>query len=468
MLRRDRQIRMQTQQLADAVFFGISLWLAFVFRLNPAINVLLNQWFGAMDIDTAALEKNNWLYFAVGVAAPLVLEAQRFYDQPPLAPRWKILWPLIKSCFLINIGLILAVYAFHLVVPRGVTTFFGAISFILMWGKEEVFRLVIKSKFGQSQYKRRFILAGAQEELNRMTHDLEGKRDDTIAIVAQFNLSHPLPELIQLLHDHAISGVILSAKRTYFEQIENVIKACELEGVEVWLVADFFTTQISKTTFDELLGRPLLVFSTVPEASLQGVFKQILDFFGALVLLILLSPVFVAIILALRFGSRGPVFFRQQRSGINGAPFTLYKFRTMVTNAEQFKHELEAMNEMRGPVFKVTNDPRITRIGKVLRRFSLDELPQLWNVLCGEMSLVGPRPLPVDEVKRFNDLAHRRRLSVKPGLTCLWQISGRNKISDFKDWVRLDLEYIDNWSLWLDLKILFKTIPAVFVGTGAK
>jgi len=140
----------------------------------------------------------------------------------------------------------------------------------------------------------------------------------------------------------------------------------------------------------------------------------------------------------------------------------------MVTNAEQFKHELAAMNEMTGPVFKLTNDPRVTPIGKLLRKYSLDELPQLFNILRTEMSLVGPRPLPVDEVQRFDNLAHRRRLSVKPGLTCLWQISGRNQISDFKEWVRLDLEYIDHWTLWLDLKILLLTIPVVVRGTGAK
>ena len=140
----------------------------------------------------------------------------------------------------------------------------------------------------------------------------------------------------------------------------------------------------------------------------------------------------------------------------------------MVTNAEQYQHELAAMNEMSGPVFKVTNDPRVTPVGKWLRKYSLDELPQLFNVVRTEMSQAGPRPLPVDEVKRFENLAHRRRLSVKPGLTCLWQISGRNSISDFREWVRLDLEYIDNWSLWLDVKILLRTIPAVFTGAGAK
>ena len=154
--------------------------------------------------------------------------------------------------------------------------------------------------------------------------------------------------------------------------------------------------------------------------------------------------------------------------GRDGREFSMWKLRTMVTDAEQRKHELEAMNEMTGPVFKVTRDPRITPVGKVLRKFSIDEFPQLFNVLRGEMSLVGPRPLPVDEVKRFNDLAHRRRLSVKPGLTCLWQVSERNDVSDFKDWVRLDLEYIDNWSLWLDLKILWRTVPVVITGAGAK
>ena len=219
-----------------------------------------------------------------------------------------------------------------------------------------------------------------------------------------------------------------------------------------------------------MLGRPLLIFRTAPETSWPGLVKQAMDFCGAFLLLLLLFviPVIPIIALVIKLSTPGPVLFRQQRSGLNGAPFTLYKFRTMVTNAEQFKHELEAMNEMSGPVFKVTNDPRVTQVGRFLRRYSLDELPQLWNVLRGEMSLVGPRPLPVDEVRRFNDFAHRRRLSVKPGLTCLWQVQGRNEISDFKDWVRLDLEYIDNWSLWLDIKILLRTIPAVFTATGAK
>jgi exopolysaccharide biosynthesis polyprenyl glycosylphosphotransferase len=302
-----------------------------------------------------------------------------------------------------------------------------------------------------------------------MRGELQQHTGEGVEVVAELDLVEtPVQQIVSLLHDHSIFGVILSAKHTNFEQVEYVIRACELEGIEVWLIADFFSTQISRTSFDELLGRPLLIFRTAPETSWHGLIKQLMDMVGSLLLLILLSPVFLLVAIAIKISSPGPVFFQQQRSGLSGSPFTLYKFRTMVTNAEQFKHELAAMNEMSGPVFKITNDPRVTPIGKFLRKYSLDELPQLFNVFRAEMSLVGPRPLPVDEVRRFENLAHRRRLSMKPGLTCLWQISGRNQISDFKEWVRLDLEYIDNWSLWLDLKILLLTIPVVLRGTGAK
>jgi len=398
-----------------------------------------------------------------------VLELQGFYNRPILGPRRAILWPLFKGCALISIGLVLALYVLHLNVPRIVIGWFGCLSFALVYLKEEILCSVYKSKLAQAQYKRRFILVGASNEIARLRHELEKQSDESIAIVGQFDfIEAPLQQLIELLHEHSASGVIVSAKQAYFERVESVIKVCELEGVEAWLVADFFGTQIARASLDELFGHPLLVFRTAPETSWQSLAKLLMDFFGAFVLLFACAIPMLAVALLIKLTSPGPALFRQQRSGLNGAPFTLYKFRTMVTNAEQFKHELEAMNEMRGPVFKVTNDPRITRIGKWLRRYSLDELPQLFNVLRGEMSLVGPRPLPVDEVKRFNDLAHRRRLSVKPGITCLWQISGRNQITDFKEWVRLDLEYIDNWSLWLDLKILLRTVPAVFGATGAK
>ena len=274
--------------------------------------------------------------------------------------------------------------------------------------------------------------------------------------------------MIELVHEHYVSGVLLTARQADLEYVENVIKVCETEGVEAWLLADFFAPQIARASFDEMFGHPLLVFRTTPETSWQMIAKMLLDFSGALAATIVSAIPMLIVAAFVKLTSPGPVFFRQQRSGLNGAPFNIFKFRTMMTNAEQIQHELAAMNEMSGPVFKITNDPRLTPIGRFLRKTSLDELPQFFNVLRGEMSLVGPRPLPVNEVKRFNDLSHRRRLSVKPGLTCLWQIGGRSKITDFDEWVRLDLEYIDSWSFWLDLKILLLTLPAVLRGTGAK
>ena len=196
--------------------------------------------------------------------------------------------------------------------------------------------------------------------------------------------------------------------------------------------------------------------------------KRLVDLVISLAALNVLIPVFLCFAAAIRIDSPGPALFTQVRSGRRGRTFTMLKFRSMVTNAAMRQNELQAFNIMSGPVFKVENDPRITELGRFLRRTSLDELPQLWNVLLGDMSLVGPRPLPVYETERFENLAHRRRLSVKPGITGLWQIKGRNEVKQFEDWVKLDLEYIDNWSIWLDLKILLETIPIVLQGLGAK
>jgi exopolysaccharide biosynthesis polyprenyl glycosylphosphotransferase len=466
MLQRDLQIRTQVHQLADACLFAASFWLAYAVRGN----VDFSDWLG-LDPIPPDMIKNVWLLFFVLVpAAPLVLESQGFYNRPAMNSRKALIWPLLRGSGIVTVGIVLSLFFFKAPAPRGVAFIFILFSCALVWLKEEILAAVLRSPVAKAQYKRRVIVAGTPTETNRLSQALKARAGDEIEIVAEYNLTESsLPHLIELLHEHSASNVLVSSKHTNFERVEQIIQLCETEGVEAWLAADFFATQIARASFDEIYGRPIIVFRSTPETSWQMYAKQLLDFSGAAVALILVgSWLFPLIAIAIRLTSKGPVFFRQQRSGLNGAPFSIYKFRTMATNAEQFKHELAAMNEMSGPVFKLTNDPRITPVGRWLRKFSLDELPQLFNVLRGEMSLVGPRPLPVDEVRRFNDLAHRRRLSVKPGLTCLWQVSGRNKISDFKDWVRLDLQYIDNWSIWLDLTILLRTIPAVLMGTGAK
>jgi exopolysaccharide biosynthesis polyprenyl glycosylphosphotransferase len=463
MLRRHHQIRMQIHQLMDACLFAVGFWLAYVFRSDPNVMYLFDL------KPVAPFGSFVWLYLILIPGAPLVLEAQGFYNRQLLCPRKEILWPLFKGCLFTALGLVLILFCFRTLIARSILIWFGGISFLLVLIKEELIRALARSKIGQAQYRRRFILVGTPEETARMQSQFSERAPEGVDILAQLDLNaKPVDQLVRMLHEYSVNGVILSSRHSYFEQVEAVIRACELEGVEAWLVADFFKTQISRTTFDEFYGQPVMVFRSAPETSWQGVLKQLVDLVGALVMLIVLSPIFLAVAIGVRLTSPGPIFFRQQRSGLNGSPFTIYKFRTMVTDAEQRKHELESMNEMTGPVFKVSKDPRITPFGRFLRKYSIDELPQLYNVVRGEMSLVGPRPLPVDEVKRFHDLAHRRRLSVKPGLTCLWQISGRNNMSDFRDWVRLDLEYIDNWSLWLDFKILWRTVPAVLAGTGAK
>src|ERR1043166_5869841 len=425
MLRRDRLIRMQIHQLMDACLCALSFWLAYLLRSNPDILDMFN-----LD-PISPFKAHVWLLVVLMPAGPLILEAQGFYSRPLVCSRGTTFWLLFKGCFFTTLVLILAHFfsprAMSNLVARSVIIWSGGIIFGLILLKEELLRLAFQSKLGQAQYRRRFILVGTGEETARMRAELKDKSHEAIEILAELDLNTtPLQNLVDMLHEYSVNGVILSTKHAYFEQAEAVIRACELEGVEAWLVAEL------------------------------------------LVMFLLAWWLFPLIALVIKLTSPGPVLFRQQRSGLNGHPFTIYKFRTMVTNAEQFQHELAAMNEMRGPVFKLSKDPRITPVGRFLRKFSIDEWPQFYNVLRGEMSLVGPRPLPVDEVKRFHDLAHRRRLSVKPGLTCLWQVSGRNDVSDFKDWVRLDLEYIDNWSLWLDLKILWRTVPAVLAGTGAK
>jgi len=467
MLQRDRLIRTQVQQLADASLFAMSFWLAYCVR---GMSFFPDE-LGLEKIQPESFNQVVWLYFALVPAAPLVLESQGFYNRPVITRRPVIFWPLLRSCFFVTIGLVLLVFLFKKSdsAPRGVMILFGLISFALVWAKEELLAVALRSRLAKSQFHRRIILAGIPAETAKLRREITANSGEGMEVAAEFNLSGaPVQQLIELLHEHSVSGVFVTARHAQLERVESVLRLCEVEGVEAWLVADFFATQIARASFDEMFGHPLLVFRTTPETSWQIITKLLLDFFGALVLVIVTSPLMLAIALAVKFASPGPAFFRQQRSGLNGAPFEIFKFRTMTSNAEQLKHELAAMNEMTGPVFKVTNDPRITPFGKWLRKWSLDELPQLFNVLRGEMSLVGPRPLPVDEVKRFSDLAHRRRLSVKPGLTCLWQVQGRNQISDFKEWVRLDLEYIDNWSIWLDLKILLLTPPAVLRATGAK
>jgi exopolysaccharide biosynthesis polyprenyl glycosylphosphotransferase len=258
--------------------------------------------------------------------------------------------------------------------------------------------------------------------------------------------------------------IALPVKSNY-AQIQRVVESCERVGVELKYFPDLFAVSRARHSFDGEDEQPAMRLQLVADDH-RLMIKRALDLAGAACGLMALSPLLLACALAVKFTSPGPIVFAQPRYGRNRRLFRMYKFRTMVQDAERLQGSLEAQNEAQGPVFKIRSDPRVTRVGRVMRRLSLDELPQLVNVLQGDMSLVGPRPLPVRDVSRFSDTWLMRRFSVKPGLTCLWQVNGRSDV-DFDRWVRLDLDYIDNWSLGLDMRILFKTVPVVLWGRGA-
>jgi exopolysaccharide biosynthesis polyprenyl glycosylphosphotransferase len=273
-----------------------------------------------------------------------------------------------------------------------------------------------------------------------------------------------LDALEGLLMHRAIDEVVIALPmKSCYSQIQDAIAACQRVGVRARYLADIFT-HTSPAAGDGLAFS--LVEVPIARDDYRLLIKRVVDVVGSAAGLILLSPLFLTVALAIKATSSGPVFFAGERYGYNRRRFRMYKFRTMVQDAESLQHLYEDMNEVSGPIFKIRNDPRITSIGRLLRRTSIDELPQLINVLVGDMSLVGPRPMATRDVLRFTESALMRRFSVRPGITCIWQVSGRSNLG-FDDWIALDLRYIDQWSLGLDFLILLRTIPAVLKGTGA-
>ncbi|HET7710724.1 MAG TPA: sugar transferase, partial [Thermoanaerobaculia bacterium] len=286
---------------------------------------------------------------------------------------------------------------------------------------------------------------------------------------SRYRIFGSVPDLKRILEGALISEpideIVFAVTRKKLDEMKQIFLLCEELGIRTRVAMNFFQNHVARIEIEELEGVPFLTFTTTPSNETHLALKRALDIAVSFLLLMLALPVIVLVSAAIKVTSPGSVLFKQKRIGLNGRMFTLYKFRTMIEDAHERRGEVRHLNEMTGPVFKAKSDPRVTRVGKILRRFSLDELPQLWNVLKGDMSLVGPRPPIPEEVASYHRW-HRRRLSMKPGLTCLWQISGRNNI-DFDRWMQLDLQYIDNWSPSLDLKILLRTIPAVLSGRGA-
>jgi exopolysaccharide biosynthesis polyprenyl glycosylphosphotransferase len=274
-----------------------------------------------------------------------------------------------------------------------------------------------------------------------------------------------LSRLAELLENNVLDEVIFAVSRDHLDVIQPAVQLCEEQGIEVKICLNFFQAGIGRMSMDEVSGLPALAFSTTPTDEVALVLKRAFDIAASAIMLVLAAPLFAAVSIAIKLDSPGPIFFRQRRVGLHGRDFIFFKFRSMCMDAEAKLESLRQLNEVTGPVFKMRQDPRVTRVGRFLRRTSIDELPQFWNVLRGEMSVVGPRPPMPDEVRKYKPW-QRRRLSMKPGITCTWQVSGRSDV-DFDRWMQLDLAYIDNWSLWNDVQICFRTIPAVLTSRGA-
>jgi exopolysaccharide biosynthesis polyprenyl glycosylphosphotransferase len=365
-------------------------------------------------------------------------------------------------------------------VSRAVIIIFAALDFLALAGLRLGVLWYFQRALRKGEYFRRILIVGSGTRARRLAETLLQHSEWGIRIVGHLDtdptrVGDPVldssvlgtvGDISSVLKGNVIDEVILAIPRAMIPDVDKIAQACEEEGVRLSLMADVFAVHVARTRLLELGGIPLLTLDPVAQEEWQLLVKRFVDLIIASLMIPVLLPVIGLIALGIKLDSRGPVFFTQARVGLHKRRFRMLKFRTMVAGADQLQSTLEHLNEAEGPIFKIANDPRITRVGRFLRRSSLDELPQILHVLTGEMSLVGPRPMSLRDVDRFDQGIQRKRFSVKPGLTCLWQVSGRSTLP-FSKWLELDLDYIEHWSLGLDLKILFQTIPAVLSGKGA-
>ncbi|MGH9841998.1 MAG: sugar transferase [Blastocatellia bacterium] len=358
-------------------------------------------------------------------------------------------------------------------VTRGLLLTFWLLASIWLFAWRLLKRVVLRKVRLRGRNLHHVIIAGAGPRGQRLAGNLNNHPELGLNLLGFVDdlkapgVIGPLENLAQILADNVVDELMIALPvKDFYTQINEITRIAEEQGVVVRFCSELFNLRRARARAEQLDDLPVFTLHTAPLSAWRGACKRMIDIAGAAALLIVFSPPMLLVALLIKLTSPGPVLFAQERLGLNKQRFRMFKFRTMVADAEEQQKKLEAFNEAEGPVFKMKGDPRVTPVGRWLRKTSLDELPQFFNVLRGELSLVGPRPLPVRDFERFNEYWFNRRFSVKPGITCIWQVSGRSETS-FDQWIRQDLEYIDEWSLALDLKILLKTIPAVLRGTGA-
>ncbi|MBM3728437.1 MAG: sugar transferase [Acidobacteria bacterium] len=401
------------------------------------------------------------------------------YERLDSARRSTILRVTTRQCVVGAVAIVLAEYLLRLDLSRSFLALFVTATWLLLllfrWNSG---RLVgwIRREFGGPHH---VLIVGTGSTASAIARRLESSAVHGIRISGFLApdeheapapdlgpyVVRPLAALPDLLRRHVVDEIIFAVPSPRLDGLEEIFLLCDEEGVRTRVAVDFFPHVNSEVYLDRLDSLPLLTFSATPHDEIRLFIKRVTDVAAASLALLVLAPFLGLIALLIKATSAGPVIFRQERCGLNGRRFAFYKFRSMVADAERMKDSLEHMNVRSGPVFKIPNDPRLTSLGRFLRKYSIDELPQLWNVLKGDMSIVGPRPAVASEVEKYARW-QRRRLRMRPGLTCLWALHGRDSV-DFETWMKMDMEYIDTWSLGLDWKIILRTIPQVILGKGA-
>jgi len=425
----------------------------------------------------------NRFWLALVFAIPywcLALYANGLYLSMRTKTYLEILWAVVKSAVVTFLVLGTFIFLFKL-------SFMSRLFFLLFIGFGFLSILLEKTViFMSSHYirrqglnTRRLLVVGtgkrAHDFIKRVDRHPEwgfeplGAIDDEpgrgVHQVGRLNVIGTLDDIPRIFHKDAVDEVVFVVPRSRLNALQGAIDNCETEGVVVTVAVDLFDTKLARSSVSELDGLPLLRFRTTQAKEWELLLKRLFDFTASGLGILVLSPLFLVMAVLIKITSKGPVFFKQNRLGLAGRMFTLYKFRTMRQGAHDILSDVNDLNSMTTPEFRKKKINWITPVGRFMRKFSIDELPQLFNVFIGHMSIVGPRPTVPDEVEKYKDW-QRRRFSMKPGITCLWQVNGRNNIA-FEDWMKLDLEYLDNWSLWLDAKILMKTVPVVLFGIGA-
>lgn len=475
-----RSILLRTMMIFDLIVMiaaiGIATWA--VYNVSGAASNISFDGFLSIRVKVS-----NVLLIAVALLSwHVIFNALRLYQSRRLSTNLVIVRDIAIATLLCTLVLFLASRLFDIALVNAYfLTVFWLTSTLFLVVSRLTLRSVLQKIRLSGRNLRHVAVVGTNARAREYVEMIESSPDLGYRFIGFIDDSddETRPEALPIVADYTYFAeflretivdeiVVFSPLRSQYDQIARVVEVAEAQGIILRFGINPFALKIGRSVVDHVGDTAV---STVQTGSMYGSpslgAKTLLDFLIAGTVLLVLAPLLAVVALLIKYESPGPVLFMQQRLGVNKRLFKIYKFRTMREDAEQMQADLEQLNELDGPAFKMKNDPRITPLGKWLRKTSIDELPQLFNVLKGDMSLVGPRPLPVRDFKGFENDIHRRRFSVKPGITCLWQISGRSNIG-FEQWMELDMNYIDDWSLWLDLKILLKTIPAVITRTGAE